>query len=490
VKLARKLIGAILLGMVLVLSASAYLQVRRELTAFAADMRRDHALVARSLSSALLSAWKDEHRPDAVRAVAESATDDRVKVRWLDAREVAQDGNDDWRVSRFPVESDGVTIGTLEVSETRDEELAYVRKSLVQTVLSTAVLAVVALGMIIWLTLWFVGRPIRMLRDKMKRIGEGDLGGPLRLPQHDEIGELAQDTNVMCERLSEARQRIESETEGRLGALEQLRHADRLATVGRLASGVAHELGTPLGVVLARARMFQYGEVPPGEVSGNGRIIAEQVERMSGIIRQLLDFSRRQSRGDRTATAERERVDLGALVARTLSLIEPLAEKRKVALTFEGRAPVEIAGHPGEVQQVILNLVMNALQAMVHPGTVHLTLGRGHATAPAGVESPAGDYARLTVEDAGKGIEPAVLPRVFEPFFTTKDVGEGTGLGLSVSYGIIREHGGWIEVESRVGVGSRFSVYLPAVREATASQGGDHDRHTHHDVTTHLAGGG
>jgi two-component system NtrC family sensor kinase len=118
------------------------------------------------------------------------------------------------------------------------------------------------------------------------------------------------------------------------------------------------------------------------------------------------------------------------------------------------------------VQQVVLNLVTNALQAMVRPGTVRLSLSRDHATAPAGITAAAGDYARLTVEDRGHGIDPAILPRVFEPFFTTKDVGEGTGLGLSVSYGIVREHGGWIEVDSHVGEGSRFSVYLPLTRPA------------------------
>jgi len=152
------------------------------------------------------------------------------------------------------------------------------------------------------------------------------------------------------------------------------------------------------------------------------------------------------------------------------------------------------------VQQVVLNLVMNAMQAMVRPGAVHLTLGRARATAPAGVDAPPGEYVRLCVEDAGKGIDPAILPRVFEPFFTTKDVGEGTGLGLSVSYGITREHGGWIEVESRQGVGSRFSVFLPAsttepVRER---KGGLHDEREHADARgrdgaepdAHPAGGG
>jgi len=496
VKLARKLIIAILLSMVLVLSVSGYLQVRRELAAFADDMHRDHALVARSLSGALISAWNDGQRPEVMSTIAEGANDERVKVRWLAATAPPETRNRDWRTSRFPIVASGTPIGTLEVAEARDEERAYVRKSVMQTVLSTAVLAAVALVLIIGLTLWFVGRPIRLLRDKMKRIGEGDLGGPLQLPQHDEIGELAQDTNVMCERLLAARQRIESETEGRLGALEQLRHADRLATVGRLASGVAHELGTPLGVVLARARMFQDGEVPPGEISNYGRIIAEQVERMSGIIRQLLDFSRRQSRGAAVASPEREPVNLGELVVRTLALVEPLAEKRGVSLTFEGQDPVELSVNPGLVQQVILNLVMNALQAMVRPGTVHLSLTRQHAAAPAGVEAVSGEYVRLAVEDGGKGIDPAVLPRVFEPFFTTKGIGEGTGLGLSVSYGIIREHGGWIEVESRVGVGSRFLVFLPA--ELAAGAGGNHGPREGDDGRgrqaqrpgAHLAGGG
>jgi signal transduction histidine kinase len=163
---------------------------------------------------------------------------------------------------------------------------------------------------------------------------------------------------------------------------------------------------------------------------------------------------------------EREPVPLAALVTRTLALIEPLADKRGVRLTFDGAEAVRVSGHAGLVQQVVLNLVMNAIQAMVRPGTVHLTLAEERATPPAGVDAAAGRYAHLCVEDAGKGIDPTILARVFEPFFTTKEVGEGTGLGLAVSYGIIREHGGWIEVESRVGVGSRFSVFLPTANEA------------------------
>jgi signal transduction histidine kinase len=141
---------------------------------------------------------------------------------------------------------------------------------------------------------------------------------------------------------------------------------------------------------------------------------------------------------------------------------------------------------------------MNAMQAMPRPGTVRLSAAREHAVPPAGVEAASGEYVRLSVEDGGKGIDPTVLPRVFEPFFTTKDVGEGTGLGLSVSYGIIREHGGWIEVESRVGVGSRFSVFLPTSPAVTVAAGGEHGPTESEDgrgsqtlpADAHLAGGG
>jgi two-component system NtrC family sensor kinase len=468
VRLARKLIVAILLGLVLVLSVLGYLRVRRELDVFDADMRRDHAVVARSLNTAVLMAWSAGRRGDAMRAIAEAASDDRVRVRWLDPAAPEEPSSRNWRVSRFPVTMEGQTIGTLEVSEARSEERAYVRATVVQTVAATVALSLIASGIVVGLTLYFVGRPVRLLRDKMRRIGGGDLTGPLALRQRDEMGELSRDIDVMCDRLWEARLQIERETDGRLQAIEQLRHADRLATVGTLASGIAHELGTPLSVVLARARMLEDAQSTMEETVESARIIAGQVERMSAIIRQLLDFARRRSRGEDLGTLEREPVSLGELVTRTLSLVTPLAQRRQVQLAFTCAEDLVVTVDQGGVQQVVLNLVMNALQAMGHPGGVQLTLAREQAHAPASVDGAALEYARLTVQDEGVGIDPEILPRVFEPFFTTKKVGEGTGLGLSVSYGIIREHGGWIDVQSRPGSGSRFSVYLPMPAAAAA----------------------
>jgi two-component system NtrC family sensor kinase len=462
VRLARKLIVAILLGLVLVLSVLGYLRVRRELDVFDSDMHRDHAVVARILGGALLNAWSAGRRGEALRQIAEAASDDRVRVHWVELGETPDSSDRNRRYSHFPVVIDGQQVGTLQVSEARDDEKRYVHDTVVHSVLTTLALSLVASGIVIGLTLWFVGRPVRLLRDKMRRIGEGDLAGPLFLRQRDEMGELSRDINVMCDRLWHARQRIESETDGRLRAIEQLRHADRLATVGKLASGIAHELGTPLSVVLARARMIEDAQTTsPAEIAECARIIGGQVERMSAIIRQLLDFARRRGGSAQPAPLEREPASLSELVTRTLNLVSPLAQRRQVHLAFTCAEDLTVMVDQAGVQQVVLNLVMNALQAMGHPGDVQLTLTRERARAPAGVPVSATEYARLTVEDQGPGIDAQVLPRIFEPFFTTKKVGEGTGLGLSVSYGIIREHGGWIEVESDPGGGSRFSAYLP-----------------------------
>ena len=146
-----------------------------------------------------------------------------------------------------------------------------------------------------------------------------------------------------------------------------------------------------------------------------------------------------------------------------MELLASLARKRGVTLTIETPDEAVTAQiDPGQIQQVLANLVVNGLQAMPDGGKLTLRLGNQHVMPPSDVGGPAANFATITVEDQGVGIMPEDLPRVFEPFFTTKDVGEGTGLGLSVAYGIVREHGGWIAVESKVGAGSQFTCFLRA----------------------------
>jgi signal transduction histidine kinase len=272
--------------------------------------------------------------------------------------------------------------------------------------------------------------------------------------RRDEIGDLALEINAMADRLGVARDRLALETNARLGALNQLRHADRLATVGKLASGVAHELGTPLNVVAGRAKMIRTSGEASDNVRRNARIVEEQAERMVRIIRQLLDFAR-------AGQSSVERFDPKRLAEQTLTLVQPDADKRGVRL--ELTAPAELAeleGDRGQIQQVLTNLLVNAIHAMRKPGTVTLSLEE--RLRQRSETEPARRYVVLHVVDEGIGMAPEVASRVFEPFFTTKEVGEGTGLGLSVAFGIVEEHGGFLEVETAPGRGSRFSVNLPA----------------------------
>jgi signal transduction histidine kinase len=269
------------------------------------------------------------------------------------------------------------------------------------------------------------------------------------------MGELAGEMNAMCERLLKAKERIEAETGARIAALDQLRHADRLSTVGKLASGLAHELGTPLNVVVGRARMIQSGEAQGDEARTCAGIVVAQSENMTRIIRQLLDFARR-----RRPTKSQE--DLARIGRQTLSMLAPMSQKKGLTVDFVANGEPALAQvDAAQVQQALTNLVVNAIQAAPEGGSVAVGVTAERAQPPPDMGGEATTCWRLYVKDDGAGIKAEALDHLFEPFYTTKGVGEGTGLGLSVAYGIVREHGGWIGVETQVGKGSCFSIWLP-----------------------------
>jgi signal transduction histidine kinase len=217
---------------------------------------------------------------------------------------------------------------------------------------------------------------------------------------------------------------------------------------------MAHELGTPLNIVSGRAMMITSDETLPDEVLENASSIVEQAQRMTAIIRDVLDFARRK---------EPERVDtrIGDVIEHAVSLMEPICEDKNVDVALVGRGDPIARIDPGKVLQVLTNLMMNSIHAMPEGGTITLRVDREHVADPKDRHASEGDFVKITVEDEGVGIAPDRLQDIFQAFFTTKKAGEGTGLGLSVCHGIVREHGGWIDVESQVGQGSRFNVYLP-----------------------------
>jgi signal transduction histidine kinase len=242
-------------------------------------------------------------------------------------------------------------------------------------------------------------------------------------------------------------------------ALERLRHTDRLTTIGQLAAGVAHELGTPLSVITGRAEMIASGEATGERADASARVIVDQAQHMTQMIRELLDFSRQ--RGPRFGLAS-----VRAVCARTVDTLAVVARREHVAIAADlGDDPLLVSADEHQIEQALVNLIVNAMQAMPNGGTVHVTSRGRHAQPPGGGgrERP---FACVTVADQGTGIAAQDVPRLFEPFFTTKAPGEGTGLGLAVAHGIVRDHGGWIEVESEPGRGSRFTFYVPLAAEA------------------------
>ncbi|CAN5922621.1 hypothetical protein BH11MYX4_BH11MYX4_03940 [soil metagenome] len=344
----------------------------------------------------------------------------------------------------IPIVGEGIPPGDIELSRPLDKEAELVRGVVRDKAITTLLALLAAAIMATIVGRAFIGGPIRSLVEQVRRIGKGDLSSRLALTRNDELGELADEMDSMSGRLA--------------GAREQLN-----------AAAEAHELGTPLNVVAGRAKMIASGKLAPDATAENATIIGGQAERMTKIIRQLLDFARR-------GAARKAKVDASEISRAALALLTPLAKRSGVALVLEGaEAPPALDADGGQLEQVIANLVVNAIDASREGGVVVVGLREEEATPPAaqGAQETGqlGHYLRLDVRDHGTGIRAEDLGHVFEPFFTTKEVGAGTGLGLAVVHGIVHDHGGWIVAESTQTEGTCFSVYLPVPSHELSNPG-------------------
>jgi two-component system NtrC family sensor kinase len=487
-RVSHKLTLTLIVGILLVHAGSAWVRVRREVELFQRDVARDSKVLGRALAHAVEKTWRTDGERVAVQLI-EHATEreSHLDIRWvwLDARPGAEmaptaspadlaplDRGEPVAIrlgpgqgaayTYVPVDVPGDRRGAIEIADALEDEQSYLRRSILNVLVATLILVLLCAALAWVLGDALIGRPVKMLVEQARRVGQGDLGQRLVPASRDEMGELADEMNRMCDGLQYARDRVAAETGARISAIEQLRHADRLKTVGTLASGVAHELGTPINVIEGYAQLIREERDATERAREGADVIVKQCRRMAQIIRSLLDFARR-GRVDHACA------DLRDVARDTVRMLEPLARKCNVELALapgEGAALARIAS--GQMQQVLMNIVINAVHAMPQGGTVSVALHRARMTPPSGDGD--GDYLCVAVSDTGTGMDEETRKRIFEPFFTTKDVGEGTGLGLAVAYGIIQDHGGWIDVDSSVGQGSRFSVYLPVGPEGAATE--------------------
>ena len=241
----------------------------------------------------------------------------------------------------------------------------------------------------------------------------------------------------------------------------QLRQAQKMEAVGRLAAGIAHEFNNVLTIIQGHAELIRIVPTDARMVAESGGRISQASQRAAALTRELLAFSRKQP-------VQLKPVNLSQVVRASLKLLGQLLGER-YGLQFEcGDNSLSTMADPGCVEQVLINLTVNARDSMPDGGVIRIAISEitlGNTPAARSPDARPGHFVCLTVSDTGSGMPQETIARIFDPFFTTKEVGKGTGLGLSIIHGIVRQHRGWIEVVSKIGSGSTFTVFLPVATE-------------------------
>jgi len=315
-----------------------------------------------------------------------------------------------------------------------------------------------------------VVRPVSEMLAATRDLALGGTPEPLRVRSHDELGMLGGSFNEMNAYLHYARSRLEAaaddlerQVEERTAALKQAQEAlvqsEKLASLGTLSASIAHEINNPLAGILTFARLMTR-TLEVGEVDDAARatclknlgLIQRETERCTRIVRSLLDFAR-------ARPLELRPVDAVAALEEAVSLTQHKLQLQQVVVTRTSDGPAVVNGDFGQLRQVFVNLILNACDAMPEGGALSVTsrkIDEGRAI-------------EISVADTGTGIAPENLSRIFDPFFTTKPM--GTGLGLSVVYGVVEKHGGSMKAQSRLGEGTTMTVRLPLAGEAAAPAG-------------------
>jgi C4-dicarboxylate-specific signal transduction histidine kinase len=291
--------------------------------------------------------------------------------------------------------------------------------------------------------------PLDELRQGAQRIAGGDLSYRLAVKTGDEIQTVAEEFNRMGNSLQETDRKLRERDQEKTVKLEQvtrqLLEQEKLAAVGQLAAGVAHEVNNPAGIVSMFVQQLLERHDLPAVCKEKLKIMERHTERIGRITRGLLDFARGRE-------YRREPVDLCRAIQVTVAALTPRLTKSHIKVEMRLDAlenGFDVMGDEEQLQQVFENLVLNAVQAMGKQGTLSIVASTIH------------DAIQIRFSDTGPGVLPENIGRVFEPFFTTKSVGQGTGLGLAISFGIVKAHGGHMKVENAPEGGAIFTVVLP-----------------------------
>jgi len=289
----------------------------------------------------------------------------------------------------------------------------------------------------------YVTQPLAQLRRRVSRLDSAEAVEHKRAG--DEVESISEEFKRVDNELVGAHRRLIEETGRKLQLERRLFHADKLATIGTLASGFAHEIATPLGVIRGRAELLLNNHPDERKLKDSLKAIVEQIDRIAKMVRMLLDLGRRRE-------PMRAAPDIRIIVNKSVHLLEAEAARRHIAVVADlGSEPLIVDCDPDQLEQVFVNLEVNALDAMADSG--------GALRITSATEGASGRV-KLYFEDTGPGVPEAIRDRIFDPFFTTKDPGKGTGMGLAVSQTIISDHDGELTLE-QTSRGARFVVTLP-----------------------------
>jgi len=326
-----------------------------------------------------------------------------------------------------------------------------------------------------WLFVWrVVDIPINALKHGTEHLSRGELGYQIEVQSEDEVGDLARSFNGMSLQLRAANEeiidwtktledRVEEKTTELKRAHEHVLHVERMASIGKMAAVVAHEVNNPLSGILTYAKLLRKW-VGTGQTEHDKReeamqcleLIATESRRCGDLIHNLLSLSR-------TAPINVQSTDLNAVIDRCLLLVRHQLDLAGVELQVNlARDLPFVPCDPAQMEQVFIALIMNAIDAMPQGGTLWLEDRLTHQCSTGDQNTHAAPEIEIRVRDNGTGIAPDVLPHIFEPFMTTKEHGHGTGLGLAIARGIMERHMGSIEVESELGRGTTFILTLPS----------------------------
>jgi signal transduction histidine kinase len=508
-RIATKLTIFLLLAVSVALAGYGYLRMQRERDRLVEEVQQDAVFLTNAVRLAVEHAMRDKRPEDVQKLLTEivrrPSPVDRVRIYNSRLEETGSAGAEAAAATAIPRADVERTVSqraaTVRYVDSPPRPLVYVVVPLsgpedgaagalavvhattrierqVREVMQELVVRLSVLSLTIFLVIWFtvrvsIRRPLHALVRAALALGRGQLTERIALRRRDEIGQLASAFNRMAAELQAAQERTRTEAEGRLDAERQLQQAQKLASLGRLASEVAHEIGTPLSIISGRTEVIQKKLPPDHPLARDAGTVLRQVERISRILRQLLDYAR-----PRRLT--RNPLSVEPVFHRVVELLDPLAGRRHVTLVAQvpGTLP-PILADADQLQQVLLNLVTNALDATSPGGQVRLTA----SDEDSGPMPPAEGRLRISrgrdpqpcvtlrVDDTGCGIPPERLEKIFEPFFSTKERGGGTGLGMAIVEDIARAHGAAIEIESGEGRGTTIWLRWPAASAGAETAG-------------------